>query len=130
MLELTDAAKKTLHKSLQTADADAHQGKCFRIVPKDDQSLTLALAVIVVESSLVVTYRIVEFPKDAWALAADLEAVPPWLAWLFIVTAAAVAAPTRSTRAPRTSRPTAAPAPSWSTPRTAARGPPAPTSPG
>jgi hypothetical protein len=44
MLELTDAAKQTLHKSLQTADADAHQGKCFRIVPKDDQSLTLALA--------------------------------------------------------------------------------------
>jgi hypothetical protein len=44
MLELTDAAKKTLHKSLQTADADEHQGKCFRIVPKDDQSLTLRLA--------------------------------------------------------------------------------------
>jgi hypothetical protein len=44
MLELTEAAKSTLHKSLATADKPEQQGKCFRIVPKDEQFLTLKLA--------------------------------------------------------------------------------------
>ena len=44
MLQLTEAAKGQLHKSLATADKPEHQGKCFRVVPKDDRSMTLKLA--------------------------------------------------------------------------------------
>lgn len=44
MFELTEAAKGQLHRSLSTTDKAALQGKCFRVVPKDDRSLTLKLA--------------------------------------------------------------------------------------
>jgi hypothetical protein len=44
MLELTEAAKSQLHRSLSAGDKPKHQGKCFRIVPKDEKSLTLRLA--------------------------------------------------------------------------------------
>lgn len=44
MLELTNAAKQHLSKTLATADEAADQDKCFRIVPKDESSLTLKLA--------------------------------------------------------------------------------------
>jgi len=44
MLELTQAAKERLHKSLSMSDATGGEGKCFRIVPKDDKNLTLTLA--------------------------------------------------------------------------------------
>jgi len=44
MLELTQAAKQRLHKSLTRSEAASDDGKCFRIVPKDDKNLTLTLA--------------------------------------------------------------------------------------
>jgi hypothetical protein len=44
MLELTQAVKQRLHKSLATADKPEQQGKCFRIVPEDERILTLKLA--------------------------------------------------------------------------------------
>lgn len=44
MLELTTAAKERLHKSLCSANETREQGKCFRVVPKDDRHLTLRLA--------------------------------------------------------------------------------------
>ena len=43
MLELTEAAGAQLHKSLARAQMPDHEGKCFRIVPKDKQYLTLTL---------------------------------------------------------------------------------------
>lgn len=44
MLELTDAVKQRLHESLAAADKPEQQGKCFRIMPKDERFLTLKLA--------------------------------------------------------------------------------------
>ena len=44
MLQLTDAALTKLHDSLAATDRPEHQGKCFRIVPENEQSLTLRLA--------------------------------------------------------------------------------------
>lgn len=44
MFELTEAAKSKLHDSLVNADKPEQQGKCFRVVPKDDKFLTLKLA--------------------------------------------------------------------------------------
>lgn len=44
MLELTEVAKSRLHESLAAADKTVRQGKCFRIVPKDDNSMTLKIA--------------------------------------------------------------------------------------
>ena len=44
MLELTKTAKSQLHRSLVAADGPEQDGKCFRIVPKDDRFLTLKLA--------------------------------------------------------------------------------------
>lgn len=44
MFELTEAAKSTLHKSLKKAQGTEQQGKCFRVVPKNDKYLTLKLA--------------------------------------------------------------------------------------
>ncbi len=44
MLELTEAVKDQLHRSLATADKPEQRGKCFRVVPKDDKYLTLKLA--------------------------------------------------------------------------------------
>lgn len=44
MFELTDAAGAQLHKSLTGNRIPAQDGKCFRVVPKDDKNLTLKLA--------------------------------------------------------------------------------------
>jgi len=44
MLQLTDAARQVLHKSLAAVENSEHDGKCFRIVPKDARHLTLELA--------------------------------------------------------------------------------------
>jgi membrane protease YdiL (CAAX protease family) len=49
------------------------------------------LVVVVVESGFVVTFRIFEFPAEAWTSGILFSAAPLWLAWLFIVTAALVA---------------------------------------
>ena len=44
MFELTDAAGARLHKSLTGTPMPDHEGKCFRVVPKDDNNFTLELA--------------------------------------------------------------------------------------
>jgi hypothetical protein len=44
MFQLTEAAGAQLHKSLAGNRMSEHEGKCFRVVPKDDNSLTLTLA--------------------------------------------------------------------------------------
>jgi hypothetical protein len=44
MLQLTDTAKSKLLNSLAAARMPDHEGKCYRIVPKDDRFLTLTLA--------------------------------------------------------------------------------------
>lgn len=44
MLQLTDAAKERLHNSLASSRIPERDGKCFRIVPKDERYLTLKLA--------------------------------------------------------------------------------------
>jgi membrane protease YdiL (CAAX protease family) len=49
------------------------------------------LGVAVVQAGFVVTFRILEFPADAWASEYNLGANPPWLAWLYVLTAALVA---------------------------------------
>jgi membrane protease YdiL (CAAX protease family) len=49
------------------------------------------LVVVVFESGFVVTFRILEFPAEAWALGYDFSAAPLWLAWLLVVMAALVA---------------------------------------
>jgi hypothetical protein len=43
-MEVTEAARKQLHHSLAERDAARNGGKCFRIMPKEDRSLTLNLA--------------------------------------------------------------------------------------
>ncbi len=49
------------------------------------------LAAVLLESSFVVTFRIIEFPAEAWALAYDFADAPIWQVWLFILMAALVA---------------------------------------
>jgi membrane protease YdiL (CAAX protease family) len=53
--------------------------------------IAAALAVVVIESGLVITFRIIEFPAQAWSLGYDYGAVPLWLVWLFILMSAMVA---------------------------------------
>lgn len=43
MLQVTREAKDKLHETLSSAGHD-DSDKCFRVIPKDDQYLTLALA--------------------------------------------------------------------------------------
>lgn len=49
------------------------------------------LVVVVIESGIVITFRILEFPAEAWASGYDFNAVSPWLAWLLIAMVATVA---------------------------------------
>jgi membrane protease YdiL (CAAX protease family) len=49
------------------------------------------LAVVVMESSFVVTFRVLEFPADAWTQGLDLGTFPSWLAWSMVAMAALVA---------------------------------------
>lgn len=53
--------------------------------------LAAACAVVVLEASLVVIFRVFEFPADTWALGFDLGAAPAWQAWLFVLMASLVA---------------------------------------
>ena len=49
------------------------------------------LGVMVMDAGLVFTFRIIDFPAEAWAQEYGLGANPPWLAWLFVIMAALVA---------------------------------------
>jgi membrane protease YdiL (CAAX protease family) len=48
-------------------------------------------AVAVFQSSLVIAFRIIEFPAAAWTLGVDFTGLPSWQVWLFVLTAALVA---------------------------------------
>ena len=54
-------------------------------------SLGAALAVLAMQAGLVVTFRLFEFPSDAWTFGADLESGSTWAAWLTIVMASLLA---------------------------------------
>ena len=53
--------------------------------------ITALIIVVAIQSSLVITFRFVEFPSDAWALGFDYKAIPIWLVWLYIILMASVA---------------------------------------
>lgn len=44
MLEVSKDVRERLHSALSADEVRRTQGKCFRIVPQDDRSLTLNLA--------------------------------------------------------------------------------------
>ena len=52
---------------------------------------TALIIVVVIESSLMVTFRIVAFPADAWDLGIDYKVFPLWQVWLYIILMASVA---------------------------------------
>jgi membrane protease YdiL (CAAX protease family) len=47
--------------------------------------------VVIIQSGLVVTFRIMEFPADAFTEEYGFDAMPLWLAWLFIIMSSLVA---------------------------------------
>jgi membrane protease YdiL (CAAX protease family) len=49
------------------------------------------LIVIIWQSGMVLTFRIIEFPAEAFAAGYDLEAMPLWLAWLMVIMSSLVA---------------------------------------
>jgi len=52
---------------------------------------TALIIVVIIESGLVVTFRFVAFPADAWNLGLDTSAFPLWQIWLYIILMASVA---------------------------------------
>ncbi len=49
-------------------------------------SLAAAMLIVVVwQSGMVLTFRIIEFPAEAFAAGYNLEAIPLWLAWLMVI---------------------------------------------
>jgi membrane protease YdiL (CAAX protease family) len=50
-----------------------------------------ALIVIIWQSGMVVTFRIIEFPADAFTAGYDIEAMPLWLVWLMVIMSSLVA---------------------------------------
>lgn len=53
--------------------------------------ITALLIVVVIQSGLVVTFRIVEFPAEAMNIGVDFKAFPIWQVWLYITLMASVA---------------------------------------
>ena len=49
------------------------------------------LFVVVTQSSIVVTFRLVEYPAERFDQGFGLDAIPPWIAWMFIVMSSLVA---------------------------------------
>jgi membrane protease YdiL (CAAX protease family) len=55
-------------------------------------SLVAAMLIVVVwQSGMVLTFRIVKFPAEAFTAGYNLEAIPLWLAWLMIIMSSLVA---------------------------------------
>jgi hypothetical protein len=44
-----------------------------------------------IESSVVITFRLIEFPAEEMSLGIDFSAFPPWMVWLYIILMASVA---------------------------------------
>lgn len=49
------------------------------------------LAVAAIESGLVVTFRLIQFPTEAWDIGFDYSAIPLWLVWSLVLMSALVA---------------------------------------
>ena len=78
------------------ASTKAHRRRCFRATKMPAKvwlwSLVAAFAAaLLVQAILVSTFRLVEFPAEAWALPYDFSALPAWQLWMFLVLAAIVA---------------------------------------
>lgn len=55
-------------------------------------SLVAAMLIVVIwQSGMVMTFRIIEFPAEAFAAGYNLEAIPLWLAWLMVIMSSLVA---------------------------------------
>ena len=70
--------------------------QCFRSTRLPIRVWTWSLiaaftAAMLLQSILVVTFRIVEFPAEAWKLPYDFSALPVWQVWMLLVLAAVVA---------------------------------------
>jgi membrane protease YdiL (CAAX protease family) len=56
-------------------------------------SLVSALLIVAIwQSGMVVTFRLLEFPRQAFTAGYDFEAMPLWMAWLMVIMASLVAA--------------------------------------
>jgi membrane protease YdiL (CAAX protease family) len=53
--------------------------------------ISAILVVVTIESGLVVTFRLVEFPAEAWNMGLDYKAFPLWQVWLYVILMASVA---------------------------------------
>ena len=78
------------------ASTKAFRKKMFRDIRLSKTSwvngiLSTLLFVLIVQSALVVTFRIIPFPEEAFKAGFRFESLALWQAWLFIVVAAAVA---------------------------------------
>ncbi|MBT8088898.1 MAG: CPBP family intramembrane metalloprotease [Gammaproteobacteria bacterium] len=74
----------------------AFRKQCFRSTSLPTKVWTWSLiaaltAAVLLQSILVVTFRIVEFPAEAWKLPYDFSALPVWQVWMLLVLAAMVA---------------------------------------
>ena len=74
----------------------AHRRLCFRATKMPAKvwvwSLVAAFAAaLLVQGILVSTFRLVEFPAEAWNLPYDFSVLPAWQVWMFLVLAAFVA---------------------------------------
>jgi membrane protease YdiL (CAAX protease family) len=55
-------------------------------------SLVAAMLIVVIwQSGMVLTFRIIEFPAEAFTAGYNLEAIPLWLAWLMVIMSSLVA---------------------------------------
>ena len=74
----------------------AFRRQCFRSTSLPIKVWTWSLiaalaAAVLLQSIIVVTFRIVEFPAEAWKLPYDFSALPVWQVWMLLVLAALVA---------------------------------------
>ncbi len=74
----------------------AHRRLCFRATNLPAKvwvwSLVAAFAAaLLLQAILVTTFRVVEFPAEAWVLPYDFSALPTWQVWTLLVLAAFVA---------------------------------------
>ncbi|MGD9148481.1 MAG: type II CAAX endopeptidase family protein [Anaerolineae bacterium] len=53
--------------------------------------LAAILGVVVLEAGFVITFRIIEFPAEAWTVGHAFDTLPVWQAWSFVIMAALVA---------------------------------------
>lgn len=73
-----------------------HRRQCFRATKLPAKAWVWSLvaafaATLLVQAVLVTTFRVVEFPAEAWVLPYDFSSLPTWQVWMLLVFAAFVA---------------------------------------